>query len=54
MLEGKKTYITALLLGLAAFARAMGWLEQNQYEIILGLMGSLGLAALRAGVTKSQ
>lgn len=52
MLEGKKTYFTALLLGLATFARAMGWLEQNQYEIILGLMGSMGLAALRSAVTK--
>ncbi len=52
MLEGRKTYLTALVLALAAFARAMGWLEQQQYEIILGLLGSLGLAALRAGMTK--
>jgi hypothetical protein len=54
MLEGKKTYVTALLLALATFARAMGWLEQNQYEIVLGLMGSMGLAALRSAVTKGQ
>lgn len=52
MLEGRKTYLTALVLALATFARAMGWLEQQQYEIILGLLGSLGLAALRAGMTK--
>ena len=52
VLAGKKTYITALLLGLAAFARALGWLEQEQYELVLGLAGSLGLAALRAGVGK--
>lgn len=52
MLEGRKTYLTALVLALAAFARAMGWLEQQQYEIILGLLGSLGLAALRAGMAK--
>jgi hypothetical protein len=53
MLEGKKTYLTALVLGLAAFARALGWLDQQQYEILLGLLGSLGLAALRAGVNKA-
>jgi hypothetical protein len=52
MLEGKKTYITAGLLALMTFARSIGWLDQQQYELILGLLGSLGLAALRAGVSK--
>lgn len=53
MLEGWKTYITAGLMALAAFVRGMGWLDQQQYELVLGLLGSLGLAALRAGVSKS-
>ncbi len=53
MLEGKKTYITAVILGLSALARGMGWLDQQQYELLLGLLGSLGLATLRAGVSKS-
>jgi hypothetical protein len=53
MLEGRKTYLTAGLLALAAFARGMEWLDQQHYELILGLLGSLGLAALRAGVSKS-
>jgi len=52
-LEGKKTYITALAAALASFALAMGWLNQEQYQVVLGLLGSLGLAALRAGVTKN-
>jgi hypothetical protein len=52
-LDGKKTYITAVVAALASFALAMGWLNQGQYEVILGLLGSLGLAALRAGVAKS-
>ena len=51
-LEGKKTYITAAVLALASFALAMGWLSKDQYQVILGLLGSLGLAALRSGVTK--
>jgi len=54
VLAGKKTYITAAVMALATFARALGWLDQTQYEVILGMAGSLGLAALRAGVTKSQ
>ena len=52
MLEGKKTYLSALVLALATFIRALGWVSQEQYELILGLAGSLGLAALRAGVDK--
>jgi hypothetical protein len=51
-LDGKKTYITAVVVALASFAMAMGWLSQEQYQVILGLLGSLGLAALRAGVAK--
>jgi hypothetical protein len=53
MLEGKKTYISAAVLALATLVRALGWVSQEQYELILGLAGSLGLAALRAGVDKS-
>lgn len=53
MLEGKKTYLSALVLALATFARSMGWIAPEQYELILGLAGSMGLAALRAGMDKS-
>ena len=52
-LDGKKTYITAVAAALASFALAMGWLTKEQYQVILGLLGSLGLAALRSGVAKS-
>jgi|GEM_PF-1635898 len=51
-LDGKKTYITAVVAAMASFALAMGWLSQEQYQVILGLLGSLGLAALRSGVAK--
>ncbi len=53
MLTGKKTYATAIILALATLARGMGWIDQEQFEVILGLFGSLGLAALRAGVAKT-
>ena len=54
MLTGKKTYIIAAIMALGAFARAMGWLDQNQFELLLSLGGSMGLAALRAGVSKAE
>ena len=53
MLSGKKTYLMAVLLGVASFALAMGWLDRDQFELIAGFLGSLGLAALRAGVNKA-
>lgn len=53
MLTGKKTYITAALMALGAIARGMEWLTPDQFELLMGLAGSLGLAALRAGVTKA-
>jgi hypothetical protein len=52
MFAGKKTYITAALMAVITFARGVGWLDPQQYELVLGLLGSLGLAALRAGVSK--
>jgi hypothetical protein len=54
MLAGKKTYLSAALLGLATFAQALGWISQEQSQVILGLAGSLGLAALRAGISKGE
>lgn len=53
MLAGKKTYILALIMAIGAFARGMGWLDPDQFELLMGLAGSMGLAALRAGVTRS-
>ena len=53
-LEGKKTYITAVVAALASFALAMGWLSKEQYQVILGLLGALGLAALRSGIEKGS
>ncbi len=53
MLAGKKTYISAVVLALGTFARTMGWIDQGQYDLIMGLAGAMGLAALRAGVAKS-
>jgi hypothetical protein len=52
MLTGKKTYISAALLALGTFARSLGWIDQSQYDLILGFTGAMGLAALRAGVGK--
>jgi len=53
MLSDKKTYIFAGLIALAAFAKAVGWIDEKTYELLMGLFGAGGLATLRAGVKKS-
>jgi hypothetical protein len=54
MFTGKKTYIMAAIMALGAFARGVGWLDQGQFELLMGLSGSMGLAALRAGVSRAS
>jgi hypothetical protein len=51
--SGKKTYICAVLLGAATFAKAVGWLDDNSFQVVMSILGALGLAALRSGVQKS-
>lgn len=52
-MAGYKTYIVAILIGAATAAKALGWIDQATYEFILGVLAAGGLAAVRAGVTKS-
>lgn len=52
-LSGKKTYLIAGGVALAAAAHALGWIDDVVYQAVLGLLGAGGLATLRAGVTKS-
>ncbi|MCL4500445.1 MAG: hypothetical protein M1438_01150 [Deltaproteobacteria bacterium] len=52
-MSGKKTYIAAGLIGLVTVARVLGWIDDALYQTLLALLGAGGLAALRAGVTKS-
>jgi hypothetical protein len=50
ILSGKKTYIVAVALGLATFARALGLIDDQSFTAIQGLLAATGLATLRAGV----
>ena len=50
---GYKTYISAGAMALVTFAKSMGWVDDHVYQILMGFLGAGGLAALRAGVTKS-
>ena len=51
-MSGYKTYLTAILGVIMTGALALGYITQAQYDVIIGILGSLGLAFLRAGVSK--
>ena len=53
MLNDKKTYICAAVMALATAAQYLGFIDAELYKGIMGLFGAGGIAALRAGVTKS-
>ena len=53
ILDGYKTYIVAVLIAAAGFAKGMGWIDQSVFEAIVAILAGAGAAALRAGVKKS-
>jgi hypothetical protein len=48
-LQGKKTYIVAVLIGLAAAATQLGYVIP---EIVWPILGALGLGAVRSAIEK--
>ena len=52
LLSGKKSYIVAALLVILSGLHAQGYITVEEYQLILGILGGLGLAALRAGISK--
>jgi len=51
-LSGKKTYILAILGGVAMAIYLLGWIDKAVLEIIFGILGFGGLATLRSAVAK--
>ena len=53
-LDGKKTYIVALCIGLVAVANYLHWMTPETVAVLYGLLGAGGLTATRASITKSS
>jgi hypothetical protein len=49
LLQGKKTYIIAILIGLGAVAENLGYIVP---DIIWPILGALGLGAVRSALDK--
>ena len=53
-LEGYKTYIQAVLIGVASAVHYMGWIDTQAYLLILGILGAGTLSSLHAAVTRNK
>jgi hypothetical protein len=51
-LEGKRTYIVAVVLAVLNLAVAFGWVSPENLTQINIVLGALGISALRASVSK--
>lgn len=52
-LNGRKTYIIAVVIAVLNLAVAFGWISPENLAQINMVLGALGLSALRSGVAKS-
>lgn len=53
VLQGRKTYIVAIVGIIVAGLHVQGYIGDAMFNTIEGILGALGLAALRHGVAKS-
>lgn len=53
-LDGKKTYIVALLAGALTAFHIIGYVDSEVYLSLMGALGAGGLATLRDGVSKAE
>lgn len=54
MLDGYKTYITAVLIAVVAFAKVMQWITEETANTLTTMLMGGGLAFLRMGVAKAE
>ena len=48
-LKGYRTYLIAIAIALASGARYLGWIDENAYQLIMGLLGAGAAATIRLG-----
>ena len=53
-LKGYKTYILAAIIGAATVAKALGYLDENTYNTLMGLLGAGTAATLAAKMNRTE
>ena len=52
VLDGYKTFLVALAIGVASAVHYLGWIDTQAYLLIIGILAPTGLATLRQGIKK--
>jgi len=53
-LQGKKSHIIAVLIGLTTGAYHMGWIDTATLLTLLAILDAGAISAIRAGIAKGQ
>lgn len=53
-MKGYRTYIIAVLIGVASAAKYLGYLDETTFQMITGLLVGGGFATLRAAVPPTE
>lgn len=53
-MAGYKTYLSAIILVVVSVLYWAGVITKAQYDVLFGIFGAAGLAALRAGISKLE
>lgn len=53
-LDGKKTFISAILMVIWSGALTMGYIDQKVYEVGITILGAVGLASMRQAIKKIE
>jgi hypothetical protein len=54
MLQGKKTYIVAILTAALTIVYSLGYINEEVYKALLALLGASGLAAVGAKINRIE
>lgn len=52
--DGKKTFIVAVIVAVATFAKIIEWISVAQYEAILGFLVAIGVYTVRSAIRKIE
>lgn len=51
-LKGKKTYIVAIAIGMLTTANTLGYIDDETFKMLLGLLNGVGLMTISAKINR--
>lgn len=51
-LQGKKTYVVAFLIGVVTVSHSLGYINDETFKMLLGMLNSFGVATMAAKMNR--